>query len=330
LAVPEIPADLGPYRFESILGAGGMGVVYRAWDQRLERPVAIKRMLPRHLGDRVAQGRFRREARAAARLQHPGIVQIFDLIETPDVDWLVMELVEGERLSERVERGRLELYEALDLVRQVAEGIHAAQARGVVHRDLKTENVLVTATGQVKVLDFGLARMPRDETLTEDGAVVGTRRAMSPEQVKSQAIGPSSDLFSLGVLLYEVLAGRSPFLVASEIETLRRIVSQEPTPIRELRTDVPIEVANLIDRLLRKEPGQRPLAAEAAAILQTHSTAQRPATPWPAEDADADAAASTFAPPASQAPRESGAETPITHTANPSTSTSTRPQTPNP
>lgn len=286
MAAPEAPALIGPYRVDGTLGAGGMGAVYRAWDARLERPVAVKRLLPRLADDDVARQRFRREARAAARLQHPAIVQIYDVVESAEGDWLVMELVEGERLSQRARGGSLEVAQALDLGRQVAEGLQEAHSRGIVHRDLKSDNVLVTATGRAKILDFGIARALDDAGLTGDGIVLGTSRAMSPEQATGQSVGPPSDVFSFGVLLYEALTGRSPFAAPSRVETLRRIVAWEPPPIRELRPELPAEVAALVERLLRKEPGQRPGAAEVAKLLTRHAAAD----PAPSTAADAETA----------------------------------------
>lgn len=260
----EVPGDLGPYRFERRLGAGGMGEVFLAYDRRLERRVAIKR-LRSDLASASARERLRREARAAARLGHAAIVQIFDLIETDEGDWIVMELVDGPRLADLVARGPLDLRETLLYGQQIAEGLAAAHGLGLIHRDLKAENVLIAQSGPpaAKILDFGLVRdLEGDETLTQSGAVLGTFRTMAPEQARGLAVGPRSDLFSLGVLLYEMATGRSPFRGATTAETLHRILAEPPPP---LPPGVPGELAALIGELLQKAPELRPASAAAVA-----------------------------------------------------------------
>jgi serine/threonine-protein kinase len=263
----EVPGDLGPYRFERRLGAGGMGEVFLAYDRRLERRVAIKR-LRSDLASASARERLRREARAAARLSHSAIVQIFDLIETDDRDggdWIVMELVDGPRLADLVAQGPLDLRETLLYGQQIAEGLAAAHDLGLIHRDLKAENVLVAQAGPsaAKILDFGLVRdLDGDETLTQSGAVLGTFRTMAPEQARGLAVGPRSDLFSLGVLLYEMATGQSPFRGATAAETLHRILAEPPPP---LPPGLPDELTRLIGELLRKAPELRPPSAAAVA-----------------------------------------------------------------
>lgn len=266
------PTQVGPYRIEGLVGSGGMGIVYRAWDERLKRRVAIKHVRADRTASPGARERFRREAQAAARLSHPAIVQIFDLLEHDDGEWIVMELVEGRPLSQLVGDGRLGVQDVLELGRQIAEGLAEAHAKGIVHRDLKTENVLVTSAGRARILDFGLAKdlAPENDekSLSRDGALLGTSRAMSPEQARSQPVDHRSDLFSLGTLLYEALTGTSPFAAESPLETLTRVVSFEPDPVLEHLPEVPPEVSELIERLLRKEPALRPQsAAEVAAVL---------------------------------------------------------------
>jgi serine/threonine-protein kinase len=261
-----VPGDLGPYRFERRLGAGGMGEVFLAFDHRLERRVAIKR-LRSGLDSPVARERLRREARAAARLSHSAIVQVFDLVETDDGDWIVMELVEGPRLADLTARGPLDLREVLLYGQQIAEGLSAAHAMGFIHRDLKAENVLIAQAGQpaAKILDFGLVQdfqAGSAESLTHTGAVLGTLRTMAPEQVRGLAVGPRVDLFALGVLLYEMVAGRSPFRGANAAETLHRIVAEPPAP---LPLGVPGELTALIGQLLQKAPELRPESALAVA-----------------------------------------------------------------
>lgn len=264
----EVPGDLGPYRFDRRLGAGGMGEVFLAYDRRLDRRVAIKR-LRSNLDSAKARERLRREARAAARLSHSAIVQVHDLIETEAGDWIVMELVDGPRLADLTARGPLPLPQVLAYGRQIAEGLAAAHALGLVHRDLKAENVLIAQAGQTaaKILDFGLVRdlgrEDSEESLTRTGAMLGTVRTMAPEQVRGLDVGPPADLFSLGVLLYEMAAGRSPFQGATAAETLHRILSEPPAP---LPPEVPGELAALIGQLLQKLPEMRPVNASAVAL----------------------------------------------------------------
>ncbi len=272
---------LGPYRLEQLLGQGGMGVVYRAWDERLERAVAVKQVRRGAGADLQARRRFQREARAAARLSHPAVVHLYDVVSTDDDNWIVMELVEGETVAQRLRGGPLPLAEAVRIARDVAEGLAAAHGKGIVHRDLKAENVMVTPSGQVKVLDFGIAKQvgneeTADESLTDVGAVVGTVRAMSPEQAMGGTVGPPSDLFSLGTLLYEMTTGSSPFVGAVPAETLVRICSRQQLPARQLDAAVPAELSRLIDWLLAKEPAARPSSAADVAQRLDRLLAERP------------------------------------------------------
>lgn len=260
------PQTIGPYSLGERLGAGGMGEVYEAYDQRLDRWVAVKLIRPESAENETARERFRREARAAARLSHPSIVQIYDIVESDESDAIILELVEGEPLSGRIARGPLPAEEALRLGRQVAEGLAAAHARGLVHRDLKPENVMVTLEGHAKILDFGLAkRLEGEASLTEDHRVIGTFRSMSPEQARGLPVDHRSDLFSLGTLLYEMLTGTSPFAAPSTLETLTRICSHRPPSVREVVADVPQVVSDLVDRLLEKDAKLRPLDARGVA-----------------------------------------------------------------
>ncbi len=262
----EVPGDLGPYRFDRRLGVGGMGEVFLAFDGRLGRHVALKRLRLDLEAGGGSQGRerFRREARAAARLSHAGIVQVFDLIETDSGDWIVMEYVEGPRLADLAAHAPLPLRSVLLYGRQIAEGLSAAHALGLVHRDLKTENVLIAETDPptAKILDFGLVQELRAgdgaEPLTRAGVLVGTLRSVAPEQILGLAVGPRADLFALGVLLYEIATARSPFRGATAAETLHRIVAEPPAP---LPSDLPAGLGALIGQLLQKAPELRPASA---------------------------------------------------------------------
>ncbi len=267
---------VGPYTLEKRLGAGGMGEVYQAYDRRLDRWVAIKLIRPEYTENATARERFRREARAAARLSHPAIVQIYDIVESEESDAIVLELVEGEPLSRRIAHGPLPVEEAVRLGRQTAEGLAAAHARGIIHRDLKAENVMVTLDGHAKILDFGLAkRLEGEASLTEDHRVVGTFRSMSPEQALGLPLDHRSDLFSLGVLLYEMLSGRSPFQGGSTLETLTRICQHQQAPLRELDPAIPEPLSSLVDHLLAKDPVLRPGSALEISAVLDNLTGQR-------------------------------------------------------
>jgi tetratricopeptide (TPR) repeat protein len=295
------PAEaIGPYRLVERLAAGGMGEVWRAWDGRLKRPVAVKHILPHILDQPGARERFRREAEAGARLTHPAVVQIYDLVESPQGDWLVMELVVGKTLRQLLSggplagplAGLLAIRSALQWGSEIAGGLAAAHAEGILHRDLKASNVMITAAGHAKVLDFGIARalspegVEQEVTLSHPGMVVGTSYAMSPEQALGLPLGPRSDLFSLGSLLYEMLTGEAPFRAASAAATLARVCSYRPLPARRLRAEIPAEVSVLIERLLEKEPNARPRnAGEVVAYLEEATTAMLAPRPSPADRA---------------------------------------------
>ncbi len=265
---------LGTYRLESLIGRGGMGEVYLAWDERLERQVALKRVLPDSPPDERTRARFRREARAVARLNHPSIVQVFDLLETDDGDCLVMEYVEGRSLVECIATGDLGLDSSLRLAQEIAEGLAEAHGKGLIHRDLKPDNVRVTRAGHAKILDFGLARLLWQEgevgqeavsALTQSGALVGTVHAMSPEQASGRPVDHRSDLFALGGLLYEMLTGQAPFRGGNLLDTLRRVTSEDPTPLTDLCRGLPEELVRLVEGLLAKDPAQRPQNARVVA-----------------------------------------------------------------
>ena len=245
-----------------------MGEVYRAHDERLGRDVAVKRVLSDQKQD-VARERLRREARALAKLQHPAIVPIYDILEEEDGDWLVMELVTGARLDDLLLAGPVAWEQAVDYGLQIAEGLAESHDKGILHRDLKTENVIVTEAGRVRILDFGLAKSVAPESqeaaLSESGLVVGTLRAMSPEQARGLQLDERSDLFSLGVLLYELLVGESPFAVATATDTLVRVCTHRQTPVGD-RQDVPRELSAFVDRLLSKAPDLRPGSASEVVV----------------------------------------------------------------
>jgi serine/threonine protein kinase len=253
---------LGPYRIDAEIGVGGMGHVFRATDTRLDRPVAIK-VLPQHRwSDPETRMRFEREARALSSLSHPNLCALHDIGELiqsgTSVPYLVMELLEGETLRARLDDARLSVRKALLWAAQIANGLAAAHAKGVIHRDLKPENVFITAGDLLKILDFGLATNTPDTRAvtalrTDPGIVMGTAHYMSPEQVRGATLDARSDIFTLGIVLFEMLTGRVPFHTRSSVETMNAILTEE-TP--EL-TNVPESVASLVHRCLEKDPAQR-------------------------------------------------------------------------
>lgn len=271
---------LGVYRIEALLGSGGMGEVFLAWDEILERHVAIKRISSLTPADANRRRRFLREARAVARLDHPAIVRIFHVLERDDGDRLVMEYVKGLDLARMRAGGPIELPRCLQLARGIAEGLAEAHAAGLIHRDLKLANVMVTLGGSVKILDFGLAKAREPESpvppaelppasgdlgLTGAGAILGTAYAMSPEQAEGRELDPRSDLFALGSLLYELLTGVRPFQGPSLAETLHRVVAAAPVPIETLLPALPGELAELMSELLARRRERRPPSAQAVA-----------------------------------------------------------------
>jgi len=257
---------LGSYEILSPLGAGGMGEVYRARDDRLGRQVAVK-VLPLQMShDRVALLRFEREARAAAALSHPNIVNIFDFGSHEGRSFAVMELLEGESLRERLALGALPPRKAVEYAIQVAEGLAAAHRRGITHRDLKPDNLFLTVDGLVKILDFGLARFDAAGTsasqapttvATAPGMVVGTVGYVAPEMLRGDVADWRSDLFSLGAVLYEMLAGRRPFDADTGPVVLHKILTEDPPALGELRPEVPPELVRIVDHCLEKDPGDR-------------------------------------------------------------------------
>jgi eukaryotic-like serine/threonine-protein kinase len=266
---------LGPYEIVSRLGAGGMGEVFQGLDTRLDRPVAIKTLAAHLARDPEALERFERECRAIAALSHPNVLALYDVGRVGRVPYAVTELLEGEVLRQALTRGPMPWRRAVEVGCGVAGGLSAAHARGVLHRDLKPENVFLTADGQVKILDFGLARLQDAPgasvaTLghTAAGAVMGTFAYMSPEQVRGAPIDATSDIFSFGCLLHEMIAGRPAFGRATLADTAAAIVGEEPAPLGELISDLPSDLEVVARRCLTKDPRQRfQSAADLALVL---------------------------------------------------------------
>jgi len=266
----HIGQQLGSYEITSLLGKGGMGEVYRARDLKLKREVAIK-VLPdefSHDSGRVA--RFQREAEAVASLNHPHTAAIYHIEQAAESQLLVLELVEGETLAGRIVRGPIPVDEALVLARQIAEALEAAHERGIIHRDLKPANIKITSEGQVKVLDFGLAKAFEAETsnvplsnsptlsraATNAGVILGTAAYMSPEQAKGRHVDRRADIWAFGVLLYEMLTGRILFSGETAAETMAAVMMKEPD-WSTLPANIPARLRDLLRRCLVKEPRNR-------------------------------------------------------------------------
>jgi len=255
---------LGPYEIVGPLGVGGMGEVYRARDTKLHRDVAIKVLPEAFAPDPERLSRFEREAQSLAALNHPNIAQVFGVIEQPPA--LAMELVEGEDLSQRIVRGPIPLAEALPIARQIADALDAAHERGIVHRDLKPANIKVREDGTVKVLDFGLAKAVTDydrnsptftsPAMTGMGVILGTAAYMSPEQAKGKTVDKRADIWAFGVVLYEMLAGRTAFAGESMTEVLGAVVLKDPDWTL-LPPATPSRVRDLLRRCLEKDPKRR-------------------------------------------------------------------------
>jgi serine/threonine protein kinase len=253
---------LGRYTIVEPLGSGGMGIVYRARDEKLERAVAIKILAPGLLTGEDARHRFHKEALALAKLSSTRIAAVYDVGEQDGIDYIVMECVPGESLEAKLRSGPLSVKDATSITLQIAEALEEAHEQGVIHRDLKPGNVMVTPKGQVKVLDFGLAKLlevqTTDETLSlETGGIVGTPLYMSPEQVHGKKLDTRTDLWSLGVVYYESLTAHRPFRADSTIAVLRAITEKAPTPVREIRPDTPPLAEQIVGRALEKDPDNR-------------------------------------------------------------------------
>ncbi len=247
------------YRLTSRIAIGGMGEVWRATDDLLHREVAVKLLRAHVAADPAFRDRFRTEARITAGLADSGIAQVFDYGEENDLAYLVMELVPGEPLSAVLARnGRLSAEVTLDVISQASRGLQAAHQAGVIHRDIKPGNLLVTRTGLIKITDFGIARALESASVTQTGTVLGTAQYVSPEQASGHPLTPSTDLYSLGVVAYECLTGRPPFLAETQVAVALLHLNEQPPPLPD---HVPAAVRALVMALLAKNPAQRPGSA---------------------------------------------------------------------
>jgi serine/threonine protein kinase len=262
------------YEMQAHLATGGMAAVFRAWDHRLCRPVAIKVLRQFDEADEHAIERFRREAQAAAMLQSPHIVEVYDFFEEDECHYLVMELVEGVNLKEHVaEQGPVPPESALGIAAQVCDALAAAHDAGFIHRDIKPQNILLGADGSVKLADFGIVHIPRAQRFTTGGMVLGTADYISPEQAQGLELTPTTDIYSLGVVLYEMLTGALPFTGTTPIAVAMRHASAPVPPLRQINPSVPRAVERIVLCALRKEPVARFSSARAmaAALRQTRT-----------------------------------------------------------
>ena len=252
-----VGSTISHYKILGHIGSGGMGEVWEAEDLKLGRPVALKFLAAHLVSDPEVHKRFEREAKAAASLSHPNICTVYEIDEADGKSFLSMELIKGDSLEGRIEKGPLALTEALDIARQLAEGLQEAHGAGVVHRDIKPANILITPDGRVKILDFGLALLTEGSKLTQLDTAVGTVAYMSPEQAQGGEVDHRTDIWALGCVLYEMVCGQRPFKGQYDQALLYEIVNEEPEPLTGLRTSVPVELELLIGKCLEKESGNR-------------------------------------------------------------------------
>jgi len=296
---PLVGQTLHQYRVDRVQGRGGMGVVYHAYDTKLQRPVALKLLSVELVGNADRCRRFLREARAAARISHTAVAQVYDVDELAGTTCIAMEWVEGKTVRELIRSRELDLLGAIDIAIQVAEGLGKAHELGIVHRDIKPANVMVTGEGQAKILDFGLAKLvtPDDSTVadsagpadltrtqTQLGQILGTAAYMSPEQVKGQPIDARSDLFSLGVMIFEMATAELPFQRPTMMETMHAVAFDDTPSLQTYRQNLPLDLQRIVSRCLQKRPEDRygdarALAADLRAL--SRDTALGPGLlPW--------------------------------------------------
>src|SRR5947207_3003487 len=264
-------STLAHYRLVEKIGEGGMGVVWKAHDEHLDREVAVKVLAPGALADSQIRQRFRREAHVLSRLSHPGVATVFDFDAQDGVDFLVMEFVPGGTLEERLRSGPLELAEVCRLGAAIGDALEDAHRQGFLHRDLKPGNVVLTAAGRPKILDFGLARLLHGAQtaagLTQSGMILGTLPYMAPEQLLGEADDKRTDVYALGALLYEMTTGRRPFVKERAEALMFEILNSAPAPIRRVRPELPPELERLIASCMSKDAALRPASADRKSVV---------------------------------------------------------------
>jgi len=247
----------GRYTIIDELGRGGMGVVYKAEDTKLKRTVALKFLPPELTHIPEVKERFTREAQAAAALDHPSICTVYEFDEAKETSFISMAYIEGQSLRKKIESGPLELEEALRIATQVAEGLQEAHKKGVVHRDIKSANIMVTERGEAKIMDFGLARVTESSLVTQEGMTMGTVTYMSPEQARGEKVDHRTDIWSLGVVFYEMLTGKLPFLGEHEQAIVYAILKEKPKPITDIKAGIPVSIEQVVSKALEKDPDKR-------------------------------------------------------------------------
>ena len=252
-----IGKTISHYKILEKLGEGGMGIVYKAEDTKLKRTVALKFLPPGLTRDPQAKERFLHEAQAAAALEHQHICNIYEIDETEEQIFIVMSCFEGQTLKEKIDAGLLKIDEALKIAVQAAEGLQAAHEKGIIHRDIKSANIMVTDKGQTKIMDFGLAKLKGQTKITKEGSTLGTAAYMSPEQSQGAEVDHRTDIWSLGVVLYEMITGQLPFKGEYEQAVIYSIMNEEPEPLTALRTGVPMELERIVNKTLAKDPSER-------------------------------------------------------------------------
>ena len=252
-----IGKTISHYKIVEKLGEGGMGVVYKAEDTKLERTVALKFLTSNLIGDGDEKKRFYCEAQAAAALSHPNIAYMHEIDEIDGQLFIAMEYVDGKSLKDEIDGSPLKLEDAISLAIQIADGLQAAHEKGIVHRDIKPANIMLTNRGEAKITDFGLAKLAGRTKLTKSEMTLGTAAYMSPEQAQGTKVDHRSDIFSLGVVLYEMLAGQPPFTGDYDQAVVYSILNEEPVPLTGLRTGVPLELERIVNKALSKSPQDR-------------------------------------------------------------------------
>ena len=276
--IVKIGDQVAQYRITEKLGEGGMGLVFKAKDTKLGRDVALKFLQPNLIRNEESRRRFVNEARAASRVNHPGICTIHEIGATAHGQlFIAMEFYEGETLEQRISRGMIPLDDALDIAIKIGEGLQQAHAAGIVHRDIKPANIMITPRGAVKILDFGLAKLAGESKHTRTGAVFGTQAYMSPEQTQGREADQRSDIWSLGVMLYEMVTEQLPFSSEYEQGLAFAVVSNRHVPVKRVNTEAPKALSDVIDRCLMKKPQHRyPSMCDLLNYLQLIRMGQKP------------------------------------------------------
>ncbi len=252
-----IGKTISHYKILAKIGEGGMGVVYKAEDTKLKRTVALKFLPNEFTRDKDAKDRFIQEAQAAGALDHPNICTVYEINEVNDQTFIVMAYIEGQNLKDRLKSGLIEIEDALEIATQVAEGLQEAHENGIIHRDIKPANIALTAKGQAKIMDFGLAKLSWGVDLTKTATIMGTAAYMSPEQAKGEKVDHRTDIWSLGAMLYEMLAGERPFRGYHDSAAIHSILNEEPEPVSRLREGIPTDLDRIVQKALEKDPSDR-------------------------------------------------------------------------